>query len=200
GARVRVRVDRATAAGFRVAAARGEWDARDAGLARVSGRLAGRAEEALGWLRDHPQLLPGAAGIDSVGLRGGTLLDFDLRRAAHPGTRRAAGYSTRFAALLDGARLRPVAGLPEMEALHGTLAFAGGHLQRSTLAGQWLGGPLSLNVDERRERGGGALVISGRGLLNVPQAMTAATGVSGADGPLQGSAEWSADLRLPPPS
>jgi uncharacterized protein YhdP len=195
-ARVRVRVHHATAVGFRLAAARGEWDAHDAGLTRLSGRLTGHAEEALAWLRDHPELLPQAAGIGSVGLSGETLLDFDLRRVASPGATRAAGYSTRFTALLEGARLRPVAGLPEIEALHGTLAFADGHLQRSTVTGQWLGGPISLSVGERRERGAGALVISGRGLLSVPQAVTAATGVSGAQSPLQGNAEWSADFKL----
>jgi uncharacterized protein YhdP len=201
GARVHVRIDEAAAAGFRLLAARGEWDARDARPARLSGRLSGQAEEALAWLRDHPQLKAYAPGLGSIDLRGATLLDFDLRRAANTlAPARPPRLTTRITALLDGARLDPVAGVPAIEALRGTLAFADGHLQRSTLTGQWLGGPISLNVGERRERAATALVISGRGLLNVRQALLAATGVSAEASPVQGSAEWSAELRLLPPA
>src|SRR5256885_6974954 len=44
----------------------------------------------------------------------------------------------------------------------GTLAFTAGHLQPSTLTGQWLGGPVSLGVAERREPDVTALAIYGR--------------------------------------
>ncbi len=199
GDRVRARVARASAGSFRLAAARGEWDVRDAGLTRLAGRLSGPLEEARAWLRDHPQLAAGAASAGKLDLSGATLIDFDLRRAvsrapAAPGTR----YLTHVTALLDGARLRPVAGLPAIEALRGTLAFADGHLRRSTITGQWLGGPVALTVGERREPDAAALSISGRGTLSVGEALRAAGAANAAGGLLEGRTEWSAELRILP--
>ena len=199
GARVRVRVAGATAGGFRLTAARAEWDARDATLTRLAGRLTGNAGDALAWLRDHPRLEPYAAGIESIALSGDARLDFELSRTtalARPA--RALPFVTRLAAALDGAQLRPVAGLPAIEALRGTLSFADGHLQHSTLAGQWLGGPIALSVAERRERGATAVAISGKGALDVRAALAAAAGLRSEETALQGNAEWSADLRLLP--
>ncbi|HUL47165.1 MAG TPA: DUF3971 domain-containing protein [Steroidobacteraceae bacterium] len=195
GARVRVRVDGAAAAGFQLTAARAEWDARDATLTHLAGRLTGNAADALAWLRDHPRLEPYAPGIDGIALSGGTVLDFELRRA---GAAHAPRFATRLSARIDGAQLRPLAGLPGIEALRGTLAFADGRLQRSTLTGQWLGGPIALSVGERRDHGATAVAISGKGVLDVRQAVAAATGLPAAVTPLQGNAEWSADLRLAP--
>ena len=65
------------------------------------------------------------------------------------------------------------------------------------LSGQWLGGPVSLAIGERRERGSSALTVSGRGLLDVRQVLLAA----GADGDattLGGNTEWTAQLTLLP--
>jgi uncharacterized protein YhdP len=199
GERVRARVARASAGGFRLAAARGEWDARDAILTRLSGRLSGPLEEARAWLRDHPQLAAGAASAGKLDLSGATLIDFELRRAANrapavPDAR----YVSHVTALLDGARLRPVAGLPAIEALRGTLAFADGHVRRSTITGQWLGGPVALTVGERREPDAAALSISGRGTVSVGEALRAAGAANAAGGLLEGRTEWSADLRIVP--
>jgi uncharacterized protein YhdP len=199
GARVRARVDQAVTGGIRLTAASGEWDARDAQLTRLSARLAGNAAEALAWLRDHPQLAPVAPGLGSVDLRGQALFNVDLRRvAAVSGSARASRYATRITALLDDAQLRPVGGFPAVEALRGTLLFAAGRLQRSTINGQWLGGPIALSVAERRERGAAVITVTGRGQLDARQALLAATGGSGEGSPLEGSAEWSADLKLVP--
>lgn len=198
GGRVRLRVDGAAAAGLRLTAARAEWDARDATLTRLAGRLTGNAADALGWLRDHPRLEPYAPGIDRLALSGATVLEFELRASgAARGAARAPPFATRLSARIDGAQLRPVAALPGIDALRGTLAFADGHLQRSTLTGQWLGGPIALSVGERRERAATTVAISGKGVLDVREA-AAACGVPGAQAPLQGNAEWTADLRLVP--
>ncbi len=199
GARVRVRVDGAAAGGLRLSAARGEWDARDASLTRLAGRLTGNSGVALAWLHNHPRLEPYAPGIDGIALSGATIIDFELRRTGVPAPGGLAPrFTTRLYALLDGAQLRPVAGLPGIEDLRGTLAFADGHLRRSALAGQWLGGPIALSLGERRERGATAVAISGKGVLNVREAIAAATGVRADETPLQGNAEWSADLKLLP--
>jgi uncharacterized protein YhdP len=198
GARVRARIDGATAGGFHLTAARGEWDARDATLTRFAGRLTGNAGDALAWLRSHPRLEPYAPGIGAIALRGDAQLDFELSRPDGPRSARAPRFVTRLTALLDGAQLRPVAGLPAIEALRGTLAFAAGHVRHSTLAGQWLGGPIALSVGERRERGATAVAVSGKGVLDVRAALAAASGLRAEETPLQGNAEWSADLKLLP--
>jgi uncharacterized protein YhdP len=196
--RLTARVAGAAAQGLLLSAARGEWDTRDRALMRLSGRLEGPAEQALAWLRDHPQRASDVAALGDLGLSGGTLVDFDIRRVAAARAARAPRYATRLTALLDGARLHPVAGLPGIEALRGTLAFADGHLQRSTVTGQWLGGPLALRVSERREHDTAVLALSGRGLIKVQEAVAAAGGMGGEEGALEGNAEWSADLRFSP--
>jgi len=113
--------------------------------------------------------------------------------AAHATTARQRACVRASPAVLDGAQLHAVAGLPPIDALRGTLAFTAGHLQPSTLTGQWLGGPVSLGVAERREPDVTALAISGRGLVDVRQALLAAG--AGDDAHLAGNAEWSALLR-----
>jgi len=195
GPRMRATLTHARSGNLTLAAARAQWDARGAGVLRASVRLTGSAQEALAWLRANPQLaayVPGAAYLD---LAGDTRLDVDLLvpgGAAHPPAAR-----TRISAVLDGARLRPLAGLPPIEALQGTVSFSAGRLQGSKLSGEWLGGPVTLSVGERREAGSPGIVILGRGLLDVHQALLAA-GADDTDATLSGNAEWSARLSLLP--
>src|SRR4029077_16821523 len=152
----------------------------------------------LAWLKSRPQSASWTPGLESLDLRGSTVLDLELvlptvsladARRAPPGVRAAA--------LLDGVQLRPVPGLPPLDALRGTLAFAGGHLQRSTLTARWLGGPASLTVAERREPGLTVLAVSGRGVMDAREAMQ--VGAGSADQALvSGSADWSAVLPVLP--
>jgi len=196
-AHVRARIGRAAAAGLQLSAARGEWDERDATLTRLSGRLEGPAQQALAWLRDHPQLAANVPQLGELGISGGALLAFDVRRV--PGAWAAAPrYTSRLTASLDGAALRPLAGVPGIDGLHGALSFADGHLQRSTVTGQWLGGPIALSVGERREQGALVLTLAGRGLLEVREAVAAAGGLGAEEGLLTGNAPWSAELRFLP--
>jgi len=194
-ARARAQIDRAVSGSFQLSAAHAAWDARGLSPLSFAGRLAGNAEEALGWIRDHPQLAAWARGIGSIDLRGATLVDLSVALAPDAGSRPGQLPHVRFAALLDGDELRPLTGLPPLAGLRGTLAFTDGHLQRSTLSGQWLGGPVSLVVGERREHGSTQLAISGRGLVAASAALQAAGG-SVPHPPLEGSAEWNALLTL----
>jgi uncharacterized protein YhdP len=146
----------------------------------------------LQWLRDRPDLSAYAPALQGIDLSGATLLDVDVRLAAQ----RAAPARVRVTAVLDGTRLRPVAGVPPIQLQHGTLAFADGRLQRSSLTGQWLGGPVSLGVSEPRERGTTSLAISARGLLDARQALLAVGG-NEADATLAGNAEWTAQISIP---
>jgi uncharacterized protein YhdP len=196
GADVRARVTGAEAGTFRLESGAIDWNAR---TVHFNGRVTGQAQEALGWLRGHPQLRQYAPRLENLDMRGNTLIDFDIRMPAL--TARAAdshAVHSRFAAVLDGVRLRPVEGLPPIGALRGTLAVSDGRLQHSTLTGSWLGGPVALTVSERRTGAAAALAVSGHGLLNISQALLAA-GAAAIDLPaMSGTAEWSADFRQLP--
>src|SRR5207244_3011763 len=168
-----------------------------------TGALARRGERIPGRLRAARSLAAYAPGIEDLDLRGDTRLDVDvLVPAAAGGSSTRANHAprprARINAVLDGVTLRAVAGLPPIDALHGTLGFAGGHLQPSQLSGQWLGGPVALSVAERRDPGGTARTIAGRGLAETRQALLAA-GASD-DAMLEGHAEWTALLTLLPGS
>jgi uncharacterized protein YhdP len=130
-----------------------------------------------------------APGLAYLDLEGDTLLDIDLTvpgSGAHQPPAR-----TTITAVLDGVRLHALEGLPPIEGLHGRLAFSAGRLQRSSLAGQWLGGPVTLAVGERRADA--ALLIFAHGLLDVHQALLA-SGIERPDATLAGGSEWSAQL------
>ena len=169
--------------------AQASWDVRGARALRVHARLQGNAREALAWLREHPRLLAVAPAAAYLDLDGDLAAELDLLvpgTAAHqPPPRR------RLSAALQGVRLRALTGVPPIEALQGTLAFAAGRLQRSSLTGQWLGGPVTLALSERRADS--ALLIAAHGLLSVREALLAG-GVDEAEPPLAGTAEWTAQM------
>jgi uncharacterized protein YhdP len=198
GPRIHAAIDGGQVGTFELAAASAEWDARGDRAMHLAGRVSGSAQQALAWLREHPQLSAYVPGVQDVDLRGDTLLDVEVLvpAAARATAARQPRIRTRVTAVLDGVQLRPVAGLPPIDALRGTLGFAAGHLQPSTLTGQWLGGPVTLGVLERHEPGVTALTISGRGLVDVRQAVLAAGGRDAAQ--LAGHAEWSALLTFLP--
>jgi uncharacterized protein YhdP len=105
-------------------------------------------------------------------------------------------HGSRIRAELEDAQLQPVAGVPSIDGVNGTLVFEAGHLRHSVLTGTWLGGPVTLNVGEKRERGGVALAIQGRGVLDARQlalAATAGTVIDETRAPT-GHAEWSGEL------
>ena len=199
GARVHTVIERARSGSFFLSGGRVDWDARTPHGFHFAARLTGGAEEAIDWLRTHPQLATWSRAAANLDLRGTTVIDVDL---AVP----AAGLSTarnsppprvRVAATLDGARLGVLPGLPPIESLHGSLAASGAHLQRSTFSGQWLGGPVSMAVGEHSEQGVSVLTISGHGSIGVREAVQAAGGDS-EEARLAGSGEWSALLAFFP--
>jgi uncharacterized protein YhdP len=200
GPRLQARIEHARTGSFDLRAGRADWDARGAHPLHFAARVTGSATEAVEWLRAHPQLAPWATAGAALDLRGNMGLDLDLTLpgAAHAaGAAGAAPPRVRLAATLDGAQLRLLPGLPPIEALRGSLAVAGGRLQRSAFSGQWLGGPVSLSAGERRDQGVSALAISGRGLIGAREALQAAGG-DPAEAQLAGSAEWSALLTFFP--
>ena len=198
GTRFHAAIKHARAGAFELTDAVADWDARAGRVGHFSGRLAGDAQEAMAWLRSHPETAAWAPGLDSIDVRGAALIDLEVEQPPDPGAPPDVRQGrVRVAALLDGAELRPVAGLPPLGALRGTLGFAGGHLQRSTLTGQWLGGPANLTLAERREHGVTVLAISGHGVMDARQVAQAA-GANADDSALSGSADWSALLTVVP--
>jgi uncharacterized protein YhdP len=196
GEAVRARLTGAQAGTFRLESGAIEWNRR---TVHFSGRVAGAAQEALAWLRGHPELGQYAPRLENLDMRGNTLVDFDIRmpaRAVRAPDPRA--VHSRLAAVLDGVQLRPVEGLPPISTLRGTLAVSDGRLQHSTLTGSWLGGPIALTVSERRRAAAGALAVSGHGLLNVGEALRAAAGDTADLVGVTGTAEWNADFRQLP--
>ena len=194
GPRIHAALDAGAAGTWQVSAANLDWDARGEGSSHLVGRFTGAAQEALGWVRERPQLLAAAPAVGNVDLAGDTLLDVDITIPG--GAAPLAQPRVGLTALLDGVRLTPLAGLPPMQALRGTLAFSAGHVRHSTLTGQWLGGPVALTIAEHREARASGLSISGRGLMNAREALLAAGG-SAEGAPLEGNAEWTASLEVP---
>ncbi|HTC15154.1 MAG TPA: DUF3971 domain-containing protein [Steroidobacteraceae bacterium] len=194
GSHWRAVLEQAASGSFRLTRGSAEWDARGTRPLRLVARLSGRVEEGLAWLGAHPQLAPWARAAGSIDLRGDSVVE--LAASVPVDAQRGLRAHVRLAALLDQATLRPVAGLPPIGALHGTLAFSDGALQRSTVSGKWLGGPVALTVAQHDDAGEPVLTLSGRGLMSASEVLHA-TGALTAPAPLSGSAEWSAQLSAP---
>ena len=198
GPRMHAFIEKGHAGSFELSATKADWDVRGERIAHITGHVSGTIEDAIAWMRSHPKLQQYAPRVQNFEMRGAASLDFNL--ALPPGvdasTATASDIQARVTAVLEGARLEAVAGMPPMDALRGTLIFDSGYLRRSTLVGTWLGGPVTLNVGERRERGALVLSIQGRGVMNarhLARAATAGTVIDEALAPA-GNAEWSGEL------
>ena len=190
GSLVRASIDSGHAGPFQLASAAAEWHSTGAGGVRVVGQVTTRLEEATAWLRSQPSLDEYAPRVAT--LEGAARLDFNIA-VPEAGTTRA-----RVVAVLDNARLQWASGEAPIEDLAGALVFDAGRLQRSVLAGKWLGGPVTLHVDERRERGQTVLAMQARGSMDAQR--LAALAAIDARGRLAGAAEWTGDLVYSPAS
>jgi uncharacterized protein YhdP len=187
--RVHADITAARSGALQLQGAQVSGDVRGAQALRLHARLRGNAREALAWLRERPRLIAAAPAAAYLDLDGQLAAQLDVvvpGTAAHPPPPRR-----RLSAHLQGVRLRALAGVPPVEALQGTLTFTAGRLQRSSLTGQWLGGPVTLTLSERRADS--ALLIAARGQLSVHETLRA-SGVAAAAAPLAGNAEWNAQL------
>ena len=198
GPRMHAFIEKGHAGSFELSATKADWDVRGERIAHIAGHVSGTIEDAIAWMRSHPKLQQYAPRVQNIEMRGAASLDFNL--ALPPGvdasTATASDIQAHVTAVLEGARLEAVAGMPPMDALRGTLVFDSGYLRRSTLVGTWLGGPVTLNVGERRERGALVLSIQGRGVMNARHLARAATAGTVIDETLApaGNAEWSGEL------
>jgi uncharacterized protein YhdP len=190
GPHVRAFIEKGRAGAFSLSLSRAEWDARGEAPAHINGHVTGPVEEALAWVRTHPELQRYAPRIQNIEMSGAATLEFNVTLVSDT------DIQARVTATLEDARLQAFAGMPWMESLHGSLVFDAGSLRHSTLTGVWLGGPVTLNVGERRERGAVVLAIQGRGVLDARQlalAATAGTRIDLAMAPA-GTAEWNGEI------
>jgi uncharacterized protein YhdP len=198
GPRIHAFIDGGHAGSFALSAIKADWDAGGERVTHITGHVTGPLEEAIAWMRSHPKLQEYAPRVQNIEMRGAASLDFNLTLPADIGTSSgpAPGIQARITAVLEGATLQPVAGIPSIDALRGVLVFDAGYLRRSTLTGVWLGGPVTLNVGERREQGAVVLSIQGRGVLDARHlalAATAGTDIDETRAPA-GNAQWSGEL------
>jgi uncharacterized protein YhdP len=198
GSHVRAFIEKGHAGAFSLSLSRAEWDARGERAAHITGHVTGPVEEALAWMRTHPELQRYAPRVQNIEMSGAATVEFSV--TLPPGIAidgvTASVIQARVTATLDDARLQAFAGMPSMESLHGSLVFDSGSLRRSALTGTWLGGPVTLNVGERREHGALVLSIQGRGTLDARHLALAATAGTQIDQTLApaGTADWTGEI------
>jgi uncharacterized protein YhdP len=280
GAQIQATIEAGRAGPFQLASAKAQWGADGQSATRLTGHINGRVEDAVAWVRNHPQLEEYVPDVGQIDAQGDASFDInvsvppDLKyepnanapialtasssRNAHgapsesavrtaadasgaPGTARVAAAASgtlgtarvspdasgapgtarvvpganaaagaaraasgvagsratvqsqlvaRVSTFLDGVSVQAVSGLPPLEGVTGSFVFDAGRLQRSTLTGSWLGGPVILHVGERRERATRVLAVQAQGTLNAHQLATLAN----ATGTVDGSTDWNGEL------
>jgi uncharacterized protein YhdP len=196
GDRMSASVERGRSGSMEIEAAQARWSARAQREKRISGRARGRVEDAVQWLLAHPRLETYTPRLRDLAATGDALFDFDVTLPL-PSRNAAADPKVRVTALLDGARLHLAQDLPAIQSVRGSLAFDSGRLQRSTLTGQWLGGPVALRISERRDRRGTALAVQAQGLLEARQ-LVALINLSPMP-EVSGETPWNGELVYQPP-
>ena len=178
GARIQAAITAGRAGDFALTDAHAEWDATAAHPTHLTGRVTGRLESAIDWLSEHPQLrefAPSAQNMNATGMA-----TFDLNVSIPPSdftaptsiastsfsVSAAPRIRARVATSIESAQLQIAPALPPLEGVSGSFVFDGGHLRRSTLTGAWLGGPVTLQVGERRERGQSLIAIEVAGVAS----------------------------------
>ncbi len=195
GARVRSVIETAHVGALQVDSLEAQWNAASDRPARVTGQAHGRLEDVLDWVRTHPQLQAHVPHLQDIAARGDGVFSFDV---SIPAAARDAGSASlqparaRIAVLLEAAQVQLAPNLPPVESVRGSMEFDAGRLQRSTLTAAWLGGPITLRVSERRERGSTALVVQAQGLLDAQKLVGLARVQGLAD--VTGQTPWTGEL------
>ncbi len=191
GAQIQATIEAGRAGPFQLASAKAQWDAYGRSSTRLTGHVNGRLEDAIAWVHDHPHLLEYAPDVGDIDAKGDASFDFTVSVPPTVDTvARQPQLVARVSTFLDGAAVQAVSGLPPLEAVTGSFVFDTGHLQRSTLTGSWLGGPVTLHVGERREKNTRVFAVQAQGTLNAQQLASLAN----ATGTVDGSTDWSGEL------
>jgi uncharacterized protein YhdP len=194
GAQIQAAIEAGRAGPFQLASAKAQWGADGRSATRLTGHVNGRLEDAIAWVHDHPHLQEYAPDVGDIDAKGDASFDFNVSvppnvDAGGAGARQSQ-LVTRVSTFLDGASVQAVSGLPSLEGVTGSFVFDGGRLQRSTLTGTWLGGPVTLHVGERREKNARVLAVQAQGTLNASQLASLAN----ATGTVEGTTDWSGEF------
>ncbi len=201
GARIQATIEAGSAGLFQLASAKAAWGADGQSATRLTGHINGRVEDAIAWVRSHPQLQEYAPDVGQIEARGDASFDFsvsvppdidarvpsvspDVRGAVQP------QLMARVSTFLDGVSVQAISGLPPLEGVTGSFVFDEGRLQRSTLTGSWLGGPVTLHVGEHREKVTRVLAVQAQGTLNAHELAALVNATGGVDG----TTDWSGEL------
>jgi uncharacterized protein YhdP len=191
GARIQATIDAGHAGPFQLAAAKAQWAADGASATRLTGHVNGRLEEAIAWVQDHPGLLEYVPDMRDVDASGDASFDFKVSvPASVAADTHQPQVLARVSTFIDGASVQAVSGLPPLQGVTGSFVFDSGRLQRSTLTGSWLGGPVTLRVGERREKGLRVLAIQAQGTLPAERLANLAN----ATGTVEGNTDWTGEL------
>jgi uncharacterized protein YhdP len=190
GAQIQATIDSARAGPFQLASAKAQWGGDGRSATRLTGHVNGRLEDAIGWVHTHPQLQEYAPDVGEISAKGDASFDFNVTVPPDGADSARPQLTASVATFLDGATVQAVSGLPPIENVTGSFVFDAGRLQRSTLTGSWLGGPVTLHVGERREKGTRVLAVQAQGTLGAQQLATLAN----ATGTVDGSTEWNGEL------
>ncbi len=200
GSRVRASVDEGNAGAFQLESVEAQWDASGERPARFTGRAHGRLEQALAWVRDHPDLQQHAPHLQELVAKGDALFDFDVTvpDAASVKPPAAPRVKARVSTVLEGVQFTLAPDLPPVESLRGALTYDGGRLQRTTLSATWLGGPLTLRLAERRDRRGSSLSVQAQGFVDARKLVALSEIRNLAE--VSGETSWSGDFLYTPPN
>jgi uncharacterized protein YhdP len=199
GAQIQATIEAGRAGPFQLASAKAQWGADGRSATRLTGHVNGRLEDAIAWVHDHPHLQEYAPDVGDIDAKGDASFDFNVSvppntdADARPGSDASARQPqlvARVSTFLDGATVQAVSGLPPLQGVTGSFVFDAGRLQRSTLTGSWLGGPVTLHVGERREKSTRVLAVQAQGSLNAGQLASLAN----AAGTVDGTTDWSGEL------
>jgi len=201
GARILATIEAGHAGPFQLATATAQWAADGASATRLTGHINGRLEEALAWVRDHPGLQEYVPDVRDIEASGNAAFDFKVSIPATLGGPGAAELDAgqpkvlaRVSTFVDAVAVQAISGLPPFEGITGAFVFDAGRLQRSTLTGSWLGGPVTLKVGERREKGVPVLAVQVQGTLKAQQLASLANAV----GTVEGNTDWNGELAYLP--
>ena len=199
GPRISASISEGHAGSFDLGSVQAQWDAAGTGPSQFTGRVHGRLEEALAWMRSHPELQKQAPYLQELVASGDALFDFDVTVPSESAVAQNPAQQThaRIATVLEGVQFRLAPGLPAVESLRGTLAYDSGRLQRSTLSATWLGGPLTLKISERRDRRGAAVVVQSQGFVDARKLVALSQVRQLAE--VSGETAWNGEFAYTPP-
>lgn len=191
GAQIQATIEAGRAGPFQLASAKAQWGADGRSATRLTGHVNGRLEDAIAWVHDHPHLQEYAPDVGDIDANGDASFDFNVSVPPNVDVgARQPQLVTRVSTFLAGATVQAVSGLPPLQGVTGSFVFDAGRLQRSTLTGTWLGGPVTLHVGERREKNTRVLAVQAQGTLNAAQLASLAN----ATGTVEGTTDWSGEF------